>query len=106
MLFRSSWQNNWLTPEGDSSNADHNCLDPNNPAPGRARVAHVRLSVRTEHERKELGHQGFLGADGNYDATMPLQTYDLDPTAPGATRVVTVQSDIELTNFAYKNITR
>lgn len=99
-----SWQNEWLTPSG-GTNAEHNCLDPNNPEPGSARVAHIRLSVRTEHERTELGHQGFLNAEGNYDPAQPMQTFDLDPTAPGATRVVTVQSDVELTNFAYKNIT-
>ncbi|MGM0557983.1 MAG: PilW family protein [Myxococcota bacterium] len=100
-----SWHNEWVTPDG--SEANHNCLDPSSPSPGEARVAHIRLSVRTENERKELGHQGFLDEEGEEDdSTAPLQTYDLNTDAPGATRVVTVQSDIELTNFSYKNITR
>lgn len=104
-LTNVSWESNWVTPSGGTDPA-HDCLDPTAPAPGRARVAHIRMSVRTEDERRELGHSAFLDAEGAYDPSVPLQTYDMEPDSPGATRVVTVQSDVELTNFSYKNLTR
>ena len=101
-----AWQTKWVTPTGETSDTDHNCVGTGQSSPGKARVAHIRMSIRTEHERKELGHQGFFDETGSYNDEMALQTYDLNPSAPGATRVVTVQTDIELTNFSYKNVTQ
>jgi prepilin-type N-terminal cleavage/methylation domain-containing protein len=102
------WQMRWPNPLGvsDSSN---DCMDPAGaPNFGLARMAHVRLSVRTAHERKDAPDDPnaiFMNDEGQVDALMPVRFFDMNPDAEGAARVVTVQSDVELTNYGMRNIT-
>ncbi len=102
----TDWQARWANPLGVSDTA-HDCMDPTNPDFGRARMAHVRLSVRTEHERKDAPDDPnglFMNEAGEVDAAKPLRYFNMNPDAPGAARVVTVQTDIELTNFSMHNL--
>jgi len=109
-LVGGSWNVGWNTPDGTSSTSTgganapvQDCLNPSDPAPGRVRMAHVRLSMRTATERQNLQHEPFPEPPtdgGNRD----MQTYDLYPQAPGAARVYTTQLDFELPNFSMRNI--
>ena len=94
----SSWNVGWAPPKGKSEE-DHNCLDPSSPAPGAARIMHVRLSRRTETERQELPANAFP------QGTEHMQTFDIDPEFEGAARVYTSQIDFEIPTFAARNIT-
>jgi len=108
------WPTGWNPPDGtDRSDSDphHGCMNPNsseggNDAPPtvKARIGHVRLSIRTESEREDLRHEPFPSA-GKTGTNRQLETFDIDPNQPGATRVYTVQSDFELTNYAVRNVT-
>jgi prepilin-type N-terminal cleavage/methylation domain-containing protein len=102
------WQMKWPNPAG-VSNDTVDCMAPAEATLfGQARMAHVRLSLRTMHERKNAPDDPdalFMNKDGNVDALMPLRYFNMNPDAEGSARVVTVQSDVELTNFAMRNIT-
>ncbi|WP_164856349.1 PilW family protein [Lujinxingia sediminis] len=85
------------------------CLTPPASAsePHLARVAHLRLSMRSENERTNRPHfevsgdadwLGFQGVEGT------MQTYDVDPRNPGAASVVTVQSSVDLANFRMRGL--
>ena len=108
-VIGATWQMEWSNPGGggcmsQSTDGEGNTTPPE---PGRARMAHIRLSVRTAHERRDQQHSPatmFIGPDGSSDANRPLQTFDVVPDAVGAARVVTVQSDVELTNAAMRNV--
>ena len=66
----------------------------------RARFAHLRVSVRTDSERRDVGNYMFLDAGGNRVGS--LQTVDLDNDPTTSARVVTFQTDIELPNANYR----
>ena len=85
------------------------CLTP--PASGSqphlARVAHLRLSMRSENERTNRPHFEVAGdADwlGFQEVEGTMQTYDVDPRNPGAASVVTVQSSVDLANFRMRGL--
>ncbi|MBA2660735.1 MAG: prepilin-type N-terminal cleavage/methylation domain-containing protein [Bradymonadaceae bacterium] len=95
-----AWNQGWTTPASS-------CMEGANKVPHLARVAHIRLSVRTEHERPNRPHltvtndaswRGFEAVNG------PMRSYDIEPNAIGSASVVTVQATVELTNFAMRNI--
>lgn len=121
------WHAGWEVP--GRADEGHNCTYTNNSGgalsatgrPGFARIAHVRLSVRTEGERADLPNFGFMLDDGNTfntsaatnagefidsasgnidDAVTSLQTFDTNGDASDAARVVTLQIDTALKNFA------
>lgn len=92
------WESKWEVPDGESDDEWRNCLDPEDPDPARVRSAHIRLSMRTRGERADLGHVPFP------KGTERMQTFDIDPNARGAARVVTTQMDVELPNYAGRNI--
>lgn len=122
---RPRWNTGWMPP--GEADAGHNCayLTPAGApvvagnGPSNIRVAHVRLSVRTDRERIDVDNYGFLGADGNvYNVTRDgltntladidnpgnnivggLQTFDIDGDPSTAARVVTLQLDVNLPNF-------
>jgi prepilin-type N-terminal cleavage/methylation domain-containing protein len=100
-LKDASWNTGWNTPDGKGT-----CMDPTKSGsfdPGRARVAHIRLSIRTENESPDVEHNPFptLGKSGD-DYTM--ETFDINPDFQGATRVYTTQVDFEIPNYAVRNI--
>jgi prepilin-type N-terminal cleavage/methylation domain-containing protein len=102
------WQMMWPNPGGVSNAGTNDCMDPDGPPSfGQARMAHVRLSVRTLHERKDAPDNAdafFMNDQGEVDALVPLRYFNVYPEAPGSARVVTVQSDVDLTNFAMRNL--
>ncbi|MFP4598270.1 MAG: PilW family protein [Persicimonas sp.] len=107
------WQLRWANPAGDSGGG---CMDPSAPEFGRARIGHVRLSVRTANERQDApdsydpsngtydSDAFFMDEEGKPNATVPLRYFDMHPDAKGSARVVTVQTDVELANFAARNL--
>jgi prepilin-type N-terminal cleavage/methylation domain-containing protein len=108
-LEQAAWLRRWATPpttmpDNQQGIVSYDCLDPADPEPGRARVAHVRLSLRTATERSEQRHldSGFPNPGGSGERRM--RTFDLRPEAEGAASVYTAQMDIELTNFTMRNI--
>lgn len=112
-LVDSPWQLTWANPAGDSGGG---CMDPTSPEFGRARIGHVRLSVRTASERQDApdsfdpdsseydSDAFFMDENGKPNATVPLRYFDMYPDAKGSARVVTVQTDVELANFAARNL--
>ena len=110
--------NGWDTPDSnDTGDEDHGCLAvPNNAATMTAamdvsadfaRVAHIRLSLRTPTESSSLPNYGFLTSLSNTttdptsaNAVGSLQTFDIDEDPESAARVVTVQMDLDLPNYA------
>lgn len=101
-LEASSLQRTWEPVTGA-------CLDApvTGAEPHLARVAHLRLSMRSENERTNRPHfevvdnAQWLGFQ-NIDGTM--QTYDVEPRNPGAASVVTVQSSVDLANFRMRGL--
>ena len=76
--------------------------------PAQARRAHIRLSMYTPQERKDLRHYRFEDSIGNIgDAARGngarLATFDPLPDLEGAAPVVTLQTSVELPNFAFRN---
>jgi prepilin-type N-terminal cleavage/methylation domain-containing protein len=71
-----------------------------------ARVAHIRLSLRTENERANRLHMTVAGAgwDGFETEDGQMQTFDVIPEAPGAATVVTMQTSVEMSNFALRGL--
>jgi len=107
------WPADWDPPDGTSrsdSDPHHGCLDPNagqggaSPRTAKARIGHVRLSIRTDNERADLQHNPFPEA-GKTGSNRQLETFDVYPDQEGATRVYTTQADFELTNYAVRNVT-
>lgn len=97
-LNATGWQGNWEV-------TSDTCLTGTSPEPERARVAHIRLSTRTEGENPNRPHytlvdnwEGFEEEDGQ------MRTFDLYADAEGSTGVITVQSTVELANFAMRRI--
>lgn len=121
-----SWNEDWIPP-GNGDNG-HTCtyIDatgaPVDPVatPDQTRMVHLRLSVRTDQERSDVDNYGFLGVDGRTfnvtrdgatnslaDIDNPanqivggLQTFDIDGDPGTAARVMTLQLDVNLPNFA------
>ncbi|AWV90793.1 PilW family protein [Bradymonas sediminis] len=95
------WISEWASPSEGGS-----CMDVASPSFGEARMAHIRLSLHTRDERKDIPDA--LAALYNNDASGAnpgaLRYFNIYPDAPGAARVVTVQSDIALTTFAMRNL--
>ncbi len=105
----------WVTPDAIGSDTNHNCMRSSGLAAGtfqdadQVRVAHIRLSLRTAIERANLGNYRFLtGAvptttttDANAPNVIgPLQTFDVDGDPTTASRVVTVQIDLDMPNYS------
>jgi prepilin-type N-terminal cleavage/methylation domain-containing protein len=97
-----SWEQNWQVPAGGTGDTGHACLAPADPKPGLARMAHVRLSMRSARESPNLRQQPFSGTGSG---PTNMGTYDVDPNVQGKARVATVQADVELTSFAVRGIT-
>ncbi len=102
-----NWTQNWLTPNGTA--AGGNCLDAGSYNPGQARVAHVRLTLRTDEERKAFSNVPF--ANGNDLCTSssacpaaPLRSFDINQNLEGAAPVMTFQLDVALRNFIIKDL--
>jgi prepilin-type N-terminal cleavage/methylation domain-containing protein len=109
----ASWAVSWDAPNPED---DSDCVSVATNQIGLARMAHIRLSLHTENERKNLRHIQFETAagalclpddpqacSGTDPGAATLRTYDAYPTVGGAAAVVTLQSDIELANFAVRN---
>lgn len=101
-----NWTTGWTVPDGTA--APHDCVAPDDPVTvQRARVAHIRLSLRTENERPNRPHLK-LGAEATWGfgeiPNTPLQTFDIAPGAVGAAQVVTLQSSVPLTNYALRGL--
>jgi len=111
VVSNSGWTSKWQVPAGGS------CMDFSDPKMGDVRVAHIRLTLRAESERKNLQHYQFETSSGTCDPASPgscdpssmaggyvtLRTFDAYPKAPGAAPVVTLASDVEMVNFAQRN---
>lgn len=103
----------WETPDNSGT-----CMQVANDltySPGRVRRAHIRMSMYAPNERKDLAHYRFEDAAGNVcpdapaacgnvDPNTQLRTFDIVPDLVGAAPVVTLQSSVELPNFAYRNV--
>lgn len=103
-VSNTDWVSKWASP-GGVSDAANDCMNPNNPNFGAARMAHMRLSVRTADERADAPTGGFLDESGVFDDEMTIRYFRLNPSTTGAARVVTVQADVDLTTFGMHNIT-
>lgn len=99
-----TWPTTWETPDG--SEVAHDCVDPDDPSVQRARVGHIRLSLRTQNERANRPHLRLDGTDASRGLGEDgmVQTFDVAPQTPGAARVVTVQTSVEMTNFALRDL--
>ena len=100
----------WTPPDETEVGLGNDCVLTNGQeVPMLARVAHVRLSVHTKTERRDVTNYGFLNAtlDGTTvdpnNASGGLQTFDTDNNPNTASRVKTFQIDLELPNFALRN---
>lgn len=95
------WLTTWANPDGGA------CMDPAVGDFGEARMAHIRLSVRTKYERKDAPDSVdafFMDSTGTVNPAMSMRYFDVYPEAEGAARVVTVQSDVELATFSMRNV--
>lgn len=104
----NKWSTSWVTPNPeDEASPAWNCVSEAQTQMGRARSAHVRLTLHTPTERKTQAHIQFEDRTGvvGDPGTDPLllRTFDPYPTVEGAAPVVTMQSDFELPNFAQRN---
>lgn len=94
-LTNVTWHEAWEIPP-------NTCL---NNSPQLARLAHTRLSIRTENERSNRPHLTLNAAWPGFETPdTRMQTYDIAPSVVGAASVVTVQGTVELTNFAQRNL--
>ncbi|MFW5966802.1 MAG: prepilin-type N-terminal cleavage/methylation domain-containing protein [Persicimonas sp.] len=95
------WRDTWVQDDpGD-------CAEGSNVELGKARTAHLRLSLRTEHERgdnPDSPNAIFSDDEGDFDPHQPMRYFNMYPDAEGSARVVTVQNDVELTTFAMRNV--
>lgn len=102
-LDNASWLETWSNPGGGDT-----CVNPTGtPQYGEARMGHIRLSVRGRYERKSAPDDAdafFMDAQGNIDASRAPHFFDVYPDAKGSARVVTVQTDVNMNNFAMRNI--
>lgn len=104
---------NWLQLEGGT------CMPATigtETRPGLIRRAHIRLSMYTQNERKDLRNYQFENVAGQTrldtpaildaanDPTLRLRTFDMLPDLDGAASVVTLQTSFEMPNFAYRNL--
>lgn len=113
-VANAEWSYTW-TPNNHDGSGD--CMDSAGPQPGRARAAHIRLALHTRNERTDQRHIQFedgLGAVCDPDIpggacdparmeSATLRTFDFYPDSRGTTRVVVMQTDIELPNFVNRN---
>ncbi len=138
LLQNVGWSNGWIPPNPtDAGAGGHDCMYLNSSggtagtsSPGLGRMAHVRLSVRTNAERQTMTNYGFvtvndatinsingpdaseatesnvtppsIGNLGNVQTLAGLQTFDIDGDATNAARVVTLQIDVNMANFAHR----
>ncbi len=83
------------------------CLDVNlaQSDPQRLRIANLRLSLRTPTENTNRPHLELVdGWEGFEEPNGPMITYNVFPWARGSAGVVTLQSSVELTNFAMRGV--
>jgi prepilin-type N-terminal cleavage/methylation domain-containing protein len=109
------WVNRWDTTVATvDSQLGHDCMlavASGAETPGRGRMAHVRLSVRTEDERRDVPNYGFVDLATGAQSLTPtattgsLQTYDIDGDPATSARVMTFQVDVELPNFGARSAT-
>lgn len=108
-IQKGSWNVGWKTPtgntQGDTSKTTptNGCLNLSSPEPGRVRIAHLRLSMRSDSERTDLEHNPFPPPPTS-NGSRRLRSFDIYPDARGAAQVYTTQLDFELPNFAIKNV--
>jgi prepilin-type N-terminal cleavage/methylation domain-containing protein len=104
----------WVTPDAVGSDVNHNCMRSEDLTAATfgdadlARVAHIRLSMRTATERQNLANYRFI-TDGSPMGTTNnetnaailggLQTFDVDGDPTSASRVVTIQLDLDMPNI-------
>ncbi len=103
-----NWSQDWITPDG--SDPGGMCMNQGaNYAPGQARVAHARLTLRTDEERPALTNQQFIDGETlcTSSAVCPgvsLRSFDINEELEGAAPVITFQTDIALRNFIIKDL--
>lgn len=104
-LVNTAWHTGWRAPR--VSDAGYGCLSQNDGiSAALARILHIRFSVRTDNERRDLANFGFYDVNGldtttnPAQAAGPLQTIDLNDEPTTAARLKTFQTDINLSNFA------
>ena len=98
------WPTEW---DYQHEGQDPTCLQPSAASSEihRARVAHIRLSLRTERENPNRPHLELGGGiAAGFDESGQMVTYDVVPEAPGSASVVTVQASVELTNLAMRGL--
>lgn len=100
-LNGAAWLSEWASPDGGGS-----CMNLSAPNFGAARMAHVRLSLHTRDERKDVPDkiEALYALDATGAPNGALRYFNIYPDAPGAARVVTVQADIALNTFSMRNI--
>lgn len=105
--FAGTWSKDWVAPDNSGS-----CMDMDSfgtYSPGAVRVAHSRLTLRTDEERKNFRHDPFVTPAGDTCTpftcpTATLRSFDINPDLEGAAPVVTFQTDIALKNFIIKDL--
>lgn len=99
------WQGGNWDVENDAAG---DCLSNNlaTTATHQARMAHIRLSIRTDRENSNRPHLNVAGAAwrGFEEPEGQMVTYNVAPHARGSAGVVTVQTSVELTNFALRGL--
>lgn len=97
-----NWHSEWESPVTSPTSSINGCLETQIQL---ARVAHIRLSIRTANESANRKHLSVVQDwPGFEDANARMQTYDIEPSVPGAASVITMQSTVELSNFAMRNL--
>jgi hypothetical protein len=104
-LEGAAWQEQWQVQDTGGCVGDN----PSGAQPHLARMAHIRLSTRTESENANRPHLEVVDGDsgewmGFENQNGQMRTYDVYPHAEGSAGVVTVQSSVELANFALRDI--
>lgn len=103
-LDGTDWTNDWASPLGAGDT--EGCMDLSAPNFGAARMAHIRLSMHARDERKDApdARDALYQWNDAADTQTGLRYFNMHPDAPGAARVVTVQTDIALPTFSMRNI--
>lgn len=104
----TNWTQDWLTPIGTETG--NTCMAPGaNYNPGQARVAHARLTLRTDEERPSFSNVPFVNGDTlcMNSVSCPgstLRSFDINRGLVGAAPVITFQTDIAIRNSIIKDL--
>ncbi|GEM_PF-5637241 len=114
LAMNTNWTRQWITP--DNTTGGGSCMNPGpGYAPGRARVAHARITLRTSEERATL-FSGDPSSDVSFSSgdtpctlssncpNASLRSFDPFPNLRGETPVITFQTDLALRNFIIKDL--